>query len=126
MRHLRMFSRGYCAIGVSSTDADRPDPTIRQDLRRLGASDEEVAALEQAIADDPTAGDVIPGLDGIRKIRFALGSKGKRGGGRAIYFLMVTDDAAVMLFAYAKNEQEDLTKEQRKAALAMLKEMRDG
>lgn len=39
---------------------------------------------------------------------------------------MVADDVAVMLFAYAKNEQEDLSKEQRKAALAMLKEMRDG
>ncbi|MBX3576523.1 MAG: type II toxin-antitoxin system RelE/ParE family toxin [Rhizobiaceae bacterium] len=113
-------------MGVSSTDADRPTRRYARDLWRLGASDEEVAALEQAIADDPTAGDVIPGLDGIRKIRFALGSKGKRGGGRTIYFLMVTDDAAVMLFAYAKNEQEDLTKEQRKAALAMLKEMRDG
>ena len=97
-----------------------------KDLKRLRASAEDVTALEQTIANDPTGGDVIPGLDGIRKIRFVLGKKGKRGGGRAIYFLMVADDVAVMLFAYAKNEQEDLSKEQRKAALAMLKEMRDG
>ena len=31
-----------------------------------------------------------------------------------------------MVFAYAKSEQEDLTSEQCKAALALLKEMEDG
>lgn len=41
-------------------------------------------------------------------------------------FLMVSDDVAVMIFAYAKSAQEDLTMEQRKAALALLKEMTDG
>ena len=82
--------------------------------------------LEAEIAVNPQAGDVIPGLMGLRKIRFALGNKGKRGGGRAVYFLMVSDDVAVMIFAYAKSAQEDLTMEQRKAALALLKEMTDG
>ena len=82
--------------------------------------------LEAEIALNPQAGDVIPGLLGLRKIRFALGNKGKRGGGRAVYFLMVSDDVAVMIFAYAKSAQEDLTMEQRKAALALLKEMKDG
>jgi len=96
-----------------------------RDLKRLRASTEDVVRLEQAIAGDPTAGDVIPGLGGIRKLRFGIGSRGKRGGGRAIYFLMLTDDTAVMIFAYAKNEQEDLTTEQRKAALALVKELTD-
>jgi hypothetical protein len=82
--------------------------------------------LEAEIALNPQAGDVIPGLLGLRKIRFALGNKGKRGGGRAVYFLMVSDDVAVMIFAYAKSAQEDLTTEQRKAVLALLKEMTDG
>lgn len=80
-----------------------------RDLKRLRASAEDVARLEQSIASDPTAGDVIPGLGGIRKLRFGLGNRGKRGGGRAIYFLVLADDVAVMIFAYAKNEQEDLT-----------------
>lgn len=97
-----------------------------KDLKRLGASEAEIITLERTIAFDPTAGDVIPGLNGIRKVRFGLGNKGKRGGGRAIYFLIVADDVAIMLFAYAKNEQEDLTKEQRKAALEILKEFGDG
>jgi len=93
-----------------------------RDLKRLRASSDEIAALEQSIADDPLSGDVIPGLGGIRKLRFGLGHRGKRGGGRAVHFLMLADDVAVMIFAYAKNEQEDLTPEQRRAALLIMKE----
>ena len=98
---------------------------LRQ-MKRLGASSTDMGRLQAEIAVNPQAGDVIPGLMGLRKIRFALGNKGKRGGGRAVYFLMVSDDVAVMIFAYAKSAQEDLTTEQRKAALALLKEMTDG
>ncbi|MCA3270405.1 MAG: hypothetical protein ING12_00290 [Roseomonas sp.] len=98
---------------------------LRQ-MKRLGASSTVMGRLEAEIALNPQAGDVIPGLMGLRKIRFSLGNKGKRGGGRAVYFLMVSDDVAVMIFAYAKSAQEDLTTEQRKAALALLKEMTDG
>ena len=98
---------------------------LRQ-MKRLGASNTDMGRLEAEIALNPQAGDVIPGLMGLRKIRFSLGNKGKKGGGRAIYFLMVSDDVAVMIFAYAKSAQEDLTTEQRKAALALLKEMTDG
>ena len=98
---------------------------LRQ-MKRLGASSTDMGRLEAEIAVNPQAGDVIPGLMGLRKIRFALGNKGKRGGGRAVYFLMVSDDVSVMIFAYAKSAQEDLTTEQRKAALALLKEMTDG
>ena len=36
-----------------------------------------------------------------RKLRFGFGGRGKRGGGRAIYFLMVADGVVAMLFAYA-------------------------
>jgi hypothetical protein len=97
----------------------------RKDIKRIGASVADIQVLEGAIASDPTIGDVIPGLGGIRKIRFGIGNRGKRGGGRAIYFLIVADDMAIMLFAYAKNEQEDLTQEQRKAALEIMKEFTD-
>ncbi len=72
-------------------------------------TDAEARVHEAAIAANPEAGDVIKGkgLGGIRKRRFGFGGRGKQGGGRAIYFLMVAEDAAAMLFAYAKNEQED-------------------
>lgn len=56
-------------------------------LKKLKASKQEIEALEQEIASNPLAGDVIPGLGGIRKIRFGMAGKGKKGGGRAVYYL---------------------------------------
>jgi hypothetical protein len=95
-------------------------------LKRLKAAQGDVEALELAIANDPTVGDVVPGLGGLRKVRFGIGGKGKRTGGRAIYFLVVADDVAIMLFAYAKSGQTDLTPEQKKKLLALVKELKDG
>ena len=92
-------------------------------MKRLGASASDIYKLEEVIAANPTAGDVIPGLGGLRKLRFAFGGRGKRTGGRAIYFLIVAEDIAVMVFAYAKADQEDMTAEEKKVALAMMKEI---
>lgn len=96
-----------------------------KDIKRIGASDADISALELAIASNPAAGDVIQGLGGVRKIRFGMGNRGKRGGGRAIYFLMLSDDAALMLTAYAKNEKSDLSTEDRKALIQLVKELTD-
>ena len=93
-----------------------------KDLKRIGATDVEADAIDQMISSDPQIGDVIEGLKGMRKMRFGLRNRGKSGGGRAIYFLMVADDVAVMIFAYTKNEQKDLTPAQRKAALKLMEE----
>jgi hypothetical protein len=97
-----------------------------KDLKRLRIGSEEQASLELAIASDPTAGDLIQGTGGIRKLRFGFGGRGKRGGGRAIYFLWVSEDTAIMLTAYAKNEQDDLSAADRKALAAIVKELTDG
>jgi len=83
----------------------------------------EIDALEAAIVANPNAGDVIPGLGGIRKIRFAMGGKGKRGGGRAIYFLLMADETILMLTAYSKAEQEDLSAAQKTALLKFINEV---
>lgn len=94
-----------------------------KDMTRIGASDRDIAALEHEIAANPDAGVVVQGLGGIRKIRFGLGNRGKSGGGRAMYFLVVSDDLAVMLTAYAKNEKADLSQDDRKALLQLVKEL---
>jgi hypothetical protein len=98
----------------------------RKDLRRLKVTAAEAAAIEAEIASEPEAGDVIQGLSGLRKLRFGFGGRSKRGGGRAVYFLMVADDTAALIFAYAKNEQTDLTEAQKKAAMQIMKELKDG
>ena len=49
-------------------------------IAKLKVTEAELADLETEIATNPQAGDVIQGLKGVRKIRFAMGGKGKRGG----------------------------------------------
>ena len=73
------------------------------------------------LAANPTEGDEIPGLGGIRKVRFAAKGEGKSGGVRVIYYY---HDDAVSLYAlliYGKGEQEELTAEQRKAASTLVR-----
>ena len=57
-----------------------------KDMKRLGASEADIEHLEQRIANAPSSGSVIPGFGGLRKLRFQFGNRGKRGGGRVIYF----------------------------------------
>lgn len=79
--------------------------------------DEEYRALQNALVEKPSLGDIIQGSGGIRKIRWGASGRGKSGGGRIIYYWATAHNQLFMLTAYAKNEQSDLTKEQ----LAILK-----
>jgi hypothetical protein len=49
-------------------------------------SDEDYSELQQFLLSQPDAGDVIQGTGGLRKVRWAIEGKGKRGGARVIYF----------------------------------------
>jgi hypothetical protein len=57
---------------------------------------------------------VIPGSGGLRKVRWALSGRGKRGGVRIIYYWAVEQQQLLMLFVFAKNERDDLSSEQLK------------
>ncbi len=94
-----------------------------RDLKRLKASPDDVDRMERAIAANPLAAPAIQGLHGIRKARFRIAKRGKSGGGRAIYFFMVAEDAVIMLMAYPKSEKDDLSPDDRKALLRILKEL---
>ena len=75
-------------------------------------NDEEYRALQNVLVERPGSGDIIQGSGGIRKIRWGAGGQGKRGGERVIYYLATHNDQIFMLYAYAKNELDDLTKDQ--------------
>ena len=77
-------------------------------------SDEEYRHLQMALVLHPDRGTVIPGSGGLRKVRWTLGGRGKRGGVRVIYYWAVVQDKILMLFMYAKNELDDLAPEQLK------------
>ena len=69
--------------------------------------------LVDTLARDPLAGDVIPGLGGVRKLRFAARGRGKSGGFRVIYYVLDANLPILALLLYGKNEQDDLSALQR-------------
>jgi hypothetical protein len=66
-------------------------------------SDEEYSRLQHTLINDPEAGDLIPGSGGIRKLRWRVPGRGKRGGVRVIYYARVRRGQFWMLTLYAKN-----------------------
>jgi RelE toxin of RelE / RelB toxin-antitoxin system len=85
-------------------------------------TDDEYAALQQALIAQPEAGDVIPGSGGVRKLRWNLAGRGKRGGLRVIYYLRSREGQIWMLTLYAKNVAENIPA----AVLKKIREEIDG
>ena len=77
--------------------------------------DDHYQELQEVLIGSPETGSVIPGSGGLRKIRWRVAGRGKRGGVRVIYYRVNMADRIYMLYAYAKNEAEDLTRDQLKA-----------
>src|SRR5580658_1114033 len=87
-------------------------PEFLSATRRLLA-DEERALLVDYLAYNPTSGDLIPGTGGVRKLRWGLAGRGKRGGARVIYFHHDANLPLFLLTAYAKNQRDDLSQQDR-------------
>jgi len=71
--------------------------------------DAERAELVNYLAYHPTAGVIVPGSGGVRKLRWGLEGRGKRGGARVIYFYHDVDMPLFLLESYAKNEKQNLS-----------------
>jgi len=91
--------------------------------RRIQAilSDEEYRLLQIQLINKPDCGKVIRGSGGLRKLRWSGGGHGKRGGIRIIYYWFVAEETLLLLFAYSKREQDDLTPEQLKQLKKLVK-----
>jgi len=66
-------------------------------------NDDDYTALQSMLIRNPTAGAVIPGSGGIRKLRWAASGRGKRSGYRVIYYLRRAEAQIWMLTIYPKN-----------------------
>ena len=92
----------------------------------LGLTDEDLQSLEGLLIANPEAGAVVPGTGGLRKIRFAPPSwhTGKRGASRIIYAYIVPGEAVYLFTIYGKNEQSDLSSDEKKVFREVLHRLR--
>jgi hypothetical protein len=71
-------------------------------------SDDEYLELQATLARDPEAGAVIPQSGGVRKLRWRLAGRGKRGSLRVIYYVRSGRGVIWMLTLYPKNVTENI------------------
>jgi hypothetical protein len=86
---------------------------------------EDLANLKKELTQYPELGDLVPGTGGIRKIRLKSSSKGKSGGFRLCYFYYSHKYELYLIMIYAKNEQENLSADQKqnlKKIIELIKE----
>jgi hypothetical protein len=76
-------------------------------------TEREAEDVKTVISADPECGDLMKGTGGIRKVRFAVGSKSKSGGVRIIYYYYNDTMPVFLLTVFAKSEKDNLTERER-------------
>ena len=85
-------------------------------------NDNEYRRLQVELADNPEAGDIMPGTGGFRKMRWADArrSKGRRGGLRIVYYHFWSDHQIWLMTLYGKHEASDLMAKEKNALKAAI------
>ncbi len=81
--------------------------TFERIANKIWSEDERLDFID-FIASNPMAGDVIPGTDGARKVRWSVKNKGKRGGVRIVYFNQDEQGVIYLLTIYQKSDQANI------------------
>jgi len=82
---------------------------------------EERADLIRTLSENPRSGTIIPGMGGARKMRFGGGGRGKQGGFRVVWYVAGDDTPILALLLYGKGDQVDLTPDQKRAFVSIIK-----
>ncbi len=86
---------------------------FRADAKAAGMSADEVMDLVSFLAANPTAGEVMVGTGGARKLRWRRPGTGKSGGYRIVTYYAGADVPVFLLAAYAKGDRANLSKAER-------------
>ena len=78
-----------------------------------GLTEDDLLQLQLHLLEDPKSGSVIPGTGRLRKLRFAFPDRGKSGSIRVLYIDYEQQERIFLLNVFSKNEQENLTQEQK-------------
>ena len=82
-------------------------PTFQRQADKLWTQVERFEFIDW-IAANPLSGDVIPGADGARKVRWSRSGSGKSSGARVIYFNLTEREVVLLVAAYAKADRANM------------------
>jgi mRNA-degrading endonuclease RelE of RelBE toxin-antitoxin system len=96
--------------------------SFTDDWANLKLGDDELRALEDEIARNPTRAPVVPSGGGARKLRRPdpLSGKGKSGGYRVLYAFLPVHGTILLIAAWPKSERDDLERDDYKAIGKMI------
>ncbi len=81
--------------------------------KKLGLSEQEIDLIKLVVANNPSAGNVVQGTGGARKVRIPARGRGKSGGYRVITFYTGVDIPVFLLNVYSKGSKGDLTQREK-------------
>ena len=79
----------------------------------MGLDENDIREIENAILDNPSIGDLMPGTGGVRKLRIALPNRGKSGGARVVYVDYASYSMTYLLSIFTKSEKINLNRAER-------------
>ena len=90
-------------------------------------ADDVLLEIQNDLLANPKRGKVVQGTASVRKARATdpARGKGKRGGFRYLYFYIERDGQIFLLMVFSKDEQDDLTKDQKKTLAKLIRELRE-
>jgi hypothetical protein len=84
------------------------ESSIFERIREVYLDDDEYAALQEFLSQQPEAGRLVPGSGGVRKVRWSRPGSGKRGGLRVVYFVRYRPNEFWMLSIYSKSAHDNV------------------
>lgn len=100
-------------------------PLFTKRWHELGFNDDDMFRLQDILLKNPEAGVIMQGTGGIRKVRFAFENRGKSGSVRVCYVDFATYTVIYLITAFSKDEQENLTHEQKNVLKKLVKTLKD-
>ena len=82
-------------------------PTFQKQAEKIWSEAERIEFINW-IAENALIGDVIPGAQGARKVRWSVASRGKRGGVRVVYFNLTEQGVVLLVMIYTKAGQSNI------------------
>jgi hypothetical protein len=113
---------------MSESLFDFIETKVFENQNRTLGDDRVFFRIQEDLIRDPNRGDVIQGTGGARKARVAdpESPSGKSGGFRYIYLYLEHRGRIYMLYLFKKNQQADLSPEQKKTVKALVDSIKKG
>ena len=92
--------------------------------KKLRMTDDEVNSIKLIVAQNPSAGSVIVGTGGARKVRIPLRGKGKSGGFRLVTFYSSVDYPVYLIDVYSKSEKANLSQAEKNSIRARVADIK--